>query len=138
MKSRQSVLVAAALLSALAFSGTALADRGGGHFGGRGGWHPGHGIGHLGAFIGGTIVAGALLSPWYYPGPYNYASYPTIVEVAPPLPVVYVEQPRAAQPVAADAGSWWYYCSESRAYYPYVRDCPSPWQRVAPTPPAAR
>ena len=138
MKLRQSVLVTAALLSSLAISGAALADRGSGHFGGYGGWHYGHGFGNVGAFIGGTIVAGALLAPWYYPGPYYYSSYPTVVEVAPSAPTVYVEQPRAAQPAASDAGSWWYFCNESRSYYPYVRECASPWQRVAPTPPGSR
>ena len=138
MRNRKGVLVAAALLTTLAVSGTALADRGGGHFGGHGGWRGhSHGFGHLGALIGGTIVAGALLSPWYYRGPY-YASYPTVVEVVPSVPTVYIEQPQTAQTAAPDAGSWWYYCNESRAYYPYVKECPSPWQRVSPTPPSAR
>lgn len=137
MKLRQSVLVTAALVSTFAISGVALADRGAGHFGGHGGWRHSHGFGHLGAFIGGSIVAGALLSPWYYREPY-YSSYPTFVEVVPAGPTVYIEQPRAAQPAAPDAGSWWYYCNESRTYYPYVRECVSPWQRVAPTPPATR
>jgi hypothetical protein len=157
MKLRHSVLVTAALLSAFAISGTALAQRGGGfsggHSGGHGGWHSGHGFGGVGAFIGGTIIAGALLAPWYYPGYYSGyypryypgyypgyydTPYPTVVEMAAPAPTVYAEQPREAQPAAPDAGSWWYYCNESRAYYPYVRECASPWQRVAPTPPAAR
>jgi hypothetical protein len=143
MKFRKSLLVTAALLSTMVVSGTALADRGGGHFGGHGGgWH--HGFGGVGAFLGGTIIAGALLAPWYYPGPYYspgpyyYASYPTVVEVAPSAPTVYMDQPRAVQPAASDAGSWWYYCNESRGYYPYVRECASPWQRVSPTPPASR
>lgn len=145
MKLRQSIPVTAALLSAFALSGTALAQRGPGHFGEHGGWHSGHGFGGVGAFIGGTIVAGALLAPWYYPGPYYYPSYPAyyppypaVVEAAPSAPTVYIEQPRASQPAAADAGAWWYYCNESGAYYPYVRECASPWQRVAPTPPVSR
>ena len=139
MKFNRSLLVAALTASALAFSGAALADRGGhGGWDGGGGWHGGwHGGYGVGALIGGTIVAGALLAPWYYPGPY-YSSYPTVVEVAPAAPTVYMEKPRAAQPAAADAGSWWYYCNESKTYYPYVRECASPWQRVAPTPPATR
>jgi hypothetical protein len=137
MKFRKSVLVAAAMLSTLAISGAAVADRGAGNFGGHGGWHHGSGFGHFGAFIGGTIVAGALLAPWYYPGPY-YTSYPTVVEVVPSAPTAYVEQPYPAQSAAPDTGAWWYYCNESKTYYPYVRECASPWQRVAPTPPAAR
>lgn len=138
MTFRRKILITAAVLSTLAISGAALADRGSGYVGGRGGWHHGHGFGHAGAFIGGTIVAGALLAPWYYPGPYSYPSYPIAVEVAPPAPTIYIEQPRASQPAAADAGSWWYYCNESGAYYPYVKECASPWQRVAPTPPVSR
>ena len=159
MKSRKSALLTAALLSMLAISGTALAARGGGsgHSGGHGGVHSGHGgfngghggfrgghgFGFGGAFIGGAFVAGALLAPWYYPWPYYYpgpyySSYPSVVEIATSAPTVYSEQPFTAQPAAPDAGSWWYYCNESRAYYPYVRECPSPWQRVAPTPPGSR
>ncbi|MEP7084180.1 MAG: hypothetical protein ABI854_05535 [Betaproteobacteria bacterium] len=155
MKLRKTLL-AAALLSAVAVSGTSMAARGGwgGHGGGHGGWHGGgwHGGYGVGALIGGTILAGALLSPWAYGSPYYYSSYPTVVEYAPAAPTVYYEQPRvyydqprayaepqpmeaprATQPAAADSGSW-YYCNDSRAYYPYVRDCASPWQRVAPTP----
>ena len=139
MRLQHGVLATAVLFAAVATSGAALADRGGGHFGGRGGWHHGHGFGHVGAVVGGAIVAGALLSaPWVYPRTYYYPSYPAVVEVAPPAPTVYIEQPRAVQPAMADAGSWWYYCRESGAYYPYVRECASQWERVAPTPPAAR
>ena len=144
MKLRKTVL-AAALLSAVALSSAAMADRGGGWrggHGGHGGWHGGYGVG---ALIGGTIIAGALLAPWAYSRPYYYSSYPAVVEYVPAAPTVYyeqprayiaqpqMEQPRAVQPAVADSGSW-YYCNESRAYYPYVRECASPWQRVAPTP----
>jgi len=27
---------------------------------------------------------------------------------------------------------WWYWCTDARAYYPYVKECPGGWQRVAP------
>ena len=140
MKSFRNGVLAAAVLATMAVSTAAMADRGGrgGHGGwrGHGGWHGGYGVG---ALIGGTIIAGALLSPWAYSSPYYYSSYP-VVEYVPAAPTVYyeqprayIEQPRAVQPAAADAGSW-YYCNESRAYYPYVKECASPWQRVAPTP----
>ena len=33
----------------------------------------------------------------------------------------------------ADDG-YWYYCPDSRSYYPQVRDCASGWERVSPTP----
>ena len=67
--------------------------------------------------------------PWGYPYPY-YAA-PVVVQQA---PVTYIEQnPSAASSPAADAG-WWYYCDQSRGYYPYVRECPTGWQRVPPSP----
>jgi len=33
-------------------------------------------------------------------------------------------------------GSWWYYCADTRSYYPTVSDCASPWQLIGaqPTP----
>jgi len=100
--------------------------------------------------IGSAVVASALLSPWYYrpyyyPAYYPTAYYPayypsTVVEVAPAAPTVYYQQPSAPAAAApgapADSGNWWYYCNESKTYYPYVKECPSPWQRVAPQAPA--
>ena len=65
--------------------------------------------------------------PWYYPAPYYY---PVPVVVSPPAPVTYIEQRSAP----AESGSWWYYCETAKGYYPYVRECPAGWQRVAPTP----
>lgn len=142
MKTGKLLLLSAALLSAAAASGGAMAQRSGhygghygGHGGGYGGWHHG-GYGNAGAFIGGAIVAGALLSPWYYPN-YYYRPYPTVVEVV-PQPSVYIEQPAIAAAPASDANNWWYYCNDTRTYYPYVRECASPWQQVAPQAPATR
>jgi len=68
--------------------------------------------------------------PWgYYPYPY-YAAPTVVVQ----QPVTYIEQnPQAPSTPAANAG-WWYYCDQSRGYYPYVRECPTGWQRVPPTP----
>jgi hypothetical protein len=62
--------------------------------------------------------------PYYYP---PYYSAPVVVQQQ---PSVYVEQ----QPAAAPAQGYWYYCNDTRAYYPYVKDCASGWQRVAPQP----
>jgi hypothetical protein len=71
--------------------------------------------------------------PWGYPYPYYGA--PVVVQHA---PVTYIEQNSSAPSApAADAG-WWYYCDQSRGYYPYVRECPTGWQRVPPTPPGAK
>ena len=83
---------------------------------------------------------GPAWGPWWYPPPYHY--YPAPAVVVPAQPVTYVEQGSvSAAPApapAADSGSWWYYCEGSRSYYPYVKQCPSGWQRVAPTPPSVR
>ncbi len=70
----------------------------------------------------------AAYSYYHYP---RYAYYPPYY-VAPVVvlqqPPVYVEQ---FQPPAP---AYWYFCAESRAYYPHVRECASGWQRVAPQP----
>jgi hypothetical protein len=56
--------------------------------------------------------------PW---DPYAYAA-PTIASAGPDYPYV--------QPAPA----YWYYCADSRTYYPYVRQCTSAWSRVVPIP----
>lgn len=67
---------------------------------------------------------------WAYPPPYYYYPAPVVVQ----QPVTYVEQnPQATSAPEASQG-WWYYCDQSRGYYPYVRECPTGWQRVPPTP----
>ncbi len=70
---------------------------------------------------------------WHYPPAYYYPA-PIVVRE----PVTYIEQgaPASSAP-AADAG-WWYYCDASKGYYPYVKECPSGWQRVPPAPPPAK
>lgn len=120
MKSMSKVL--GVLLLGLCVSGSALADHGHGHF--RGG-------------IGVGVVIDPFWGwPYYAPVPYYYSPayyYPPVVAV-PSQPPVYVEQERAPA-VTAPPANYWYYCSGSRSYYPYVRECPGGWQRVAPQPP---
>ncbi len=70
--------------------------------------------------------------PYYYPPPYYY--YPAPVYSAP----VYSAPPAAAPAPAAPSTPTWYYCESSRAYYPYVRECPGGWQQVPASPPPAR
>jgi hypothetical protein len=36
-----------------------------------------------------------------------------------------------AAPATAQQSRFWYYCDSSRAYYPYVQSCMTPWRRVA-------
>lgn len=115
------------LAGALA-SGSAMADRDGD---GDGGGHVRFGIS-----LGMPLFAPGYYSPYYgYPYPaYNYPAYaypPVVVQSAPP---VYVEQ-GAAQAASAPAQADWYYCAASRAYYPYVSECPAGWQRVPAQPP---
>ena len=68
--------------------------------------------------------------PYYYPVYYPYYYPPVVLQQRAP---VYVEQglPPAAQPAPQ---GYWYYCADARAYYPYVKECPGGWQRVAPQP----
>ena len=70
----------------------------------------------------------------YYPPPYYYPSYyPASVVVQ--QPTVYVEQnPQPVPGAQSQPTGYWYYCADARAYYPYVKECPAGWQRVAPQP----
>jgi hypothetical protein len=106
-------LLASALIAASVFaaSGPALA----------------HGHVHVGVAIGGPVFW-----PGYYPYPAPYPYYPPVVAV-PSAPTTYIEQ--APTQASSDGGNWWYYCDASNAYYPYVKDCSSGWQRVTPQPP---
>jgi len=75
--------------------------------------------------------------PWYGPGYYPYypyypAYYPAPVAV-PQQPTTYVEQPAPQAQQQAPTG-YWYYCADPGAYYPYIKECPAGWQRVAPQP----
>lgn len=101
-------LVVAALLLGIVGISPALADR-----------HA-----HVGVYF------GAPLWPWYYPPYYDYP--PRVVVVPAPQPPVYVEQNPAP---AAQANNYWYYCTGSQAYYPYVKECPGGWQQVVPQAP---
>ena len=61
---------------------------------------------------------------YYYPPPYYYYPPP-----APAQPQEYVER------IDPSEQGYWYYCDQSRGYYPNVKECPAGWRRVAPTPP---
>ena len=104
----------------------------------------GHGYGHRGNVHFGLSIGVPIFGPRFYPAPYYgypaYAypapvyAYPPVV-VQPSAPPVYVERDAAAA-APAPAQNDWYYCPESRAYYPYVAQCPAGWQRVPAQPPA--
>ena len=120
---RKTALASLVLIGVLA-SGAALAH-------GRGGRV------HFGVFIGAPL--------WYYPSyyypppPYYYPYYPPPVVVQPSSPPVYVERPTESAPAnqPAQQQGWWYYCEQTRGYYPYVKSCPGGWQKVPPAPPQA-
>ena len=88
------------------------------------------------ASAGGRVVVGIGFgfplwypAPWYYaPAPYYYYP-PQVVYSSPP---VYVER---QDKVSERSTDWWYYCEQSKGYYPYVKTCPGGWQKVSPTPP---
>lgn len=78
------------------------------------------------------FAAPLLIAPWFYPSPDYYDTPPL-----PASPTVYIEQ-GAAPPEQMQQPYYWYYCADSKTYYPYVDDCPGGWQQVVPdtTPPS--
>lgn len=130
-------------------SGSAMArgGGGGGHGGGGGGGHGGYSHGGGYGYGWGGLALGiglaSLFWPRYYGGyyPQTYA-YPDPAYSYPAPTAAYVEQgvPQAASPPAQaqlqlQPQGDWYFCANSNAYYPYVRECPAGWQRVPSTPP---
>lgn len=91
-------------------------------------WAHGRGRVHFGLHFGFPLYP-----YYYYPPPVYYPAYP--VRVVPAEPPVYVERDDLAP---QDPVHWWYYCAQSRGYYPYVKTCPSGWERVPPAPPPAQ
>lgn len=74
------------------------------------------------------VFIGAPLWPWYYPPPLYYP--PAVITVPAAPPPVYIEQ----APAPPTAQNYWYYCANPEGYYPYVKECPGGWQKVAPQP----
>jgi hypothetical protein len=138
MRTVKTLLIAAAMLLG-AMAGTNAVAGGGWH---GGGWH-----GHTHVGVGVVIGAPYFYSPWYYPYPYYYPApyyYPPAGYGYPSGPTSYVEQgpqesaqgqaPQQGQ--APHADNYWYYCPDSKTYYPYVKQCAGGWQRVSPQPPS--
>jgi hypothetical protein len=119
MMNWRKALLLAALVAGSAVSGAALAH---------------HGRGGVGV---GVVIGAPWVEPgYYYPPYYAYPRYyaypdPIVVRSAP----VYIEQGEVDSSAPAEEGSW-YYCRKSKAYYPYVKECPGGWQKVAPRPPS--
>lgn len=140
------VPVLAISFSEYAYAAGGGSHGGGGHGGGSwqggggGNWHGGGGNWHGGGWHGGHWSGNIWIGPgwgwgpwWWGPGYpyYPYYSYypyyasPGAVEQQP----IYTEE--APQ---RHRQSYWYYCEDSRAYYPYVKQCPKGWMKVVPSP----
>jgi hypothetical protein len=124
---RYLALTLAGLLLAGAASEMAFARSGrSAHFGSR------HSGGSRMA-VGVILVAPAFR---YFPAPIILPGVAT-APIAPP--VYYIERGDGQQPASDNsAGDGWYYCAESKAYYPHVKECAQEWQRVSTEPPASR
>lgn len=149
MKTTKAALACVTLL-ALSLAASVPARAGGGHYRGGHGHYYGHSGVHWGVSIGLPFYYPGYYSSYYYPpyySPYYYPGYGGYYPgyggyypgygggVVPGAPQTYVE--RGADEAAPQATqSWWYFCPESKTYYPYVRQCPGGWQKVAPQPPA--
>ncbi|MGB9494885.1 MAG: hypothetical protein WCA83_08785 [Azonexus sp.] len=129
MKAKKLLFVLVALL--VAGAGNAWADR--------------RVYGSVGVYVGpGAYWGPGYARPYYYPRPYGYPGpylysdpyyTPAPVVVVPSAPPVYIEQQGAVVAPAPDADrQYWYYCSSSKKYYPYAKECPGGWQKVLPQP----
>lgn len=111
-------------------------NRGGWHYHGRGRYHRG-GYSRGGYYPRSSVaIYGSFWLPLGYPYygwpyAYPYAGWP-YYGYAPPVTVV-EPIPEAAITAQPPAPSW-YYCPESKAYYPYVTECPRGWENVPATP----
>jgi len=87
------------------------------------------GYAHGGGYVRGGIWIGPAW-PWWGWGwpayPYYYPEPPVVMQQQPPL----YEQ----QAPIEEQQSYWYFCPDSKAYYPYVKQCPGGWMKVVPTP----
>lgn len=81
---------------------------------------------HHGGHFGGGIWIGPI---WpFYPYPYSYYAGPPVI-IREQQPEVYIEEPQQEEQ------HYWYYCLNPKGYYPYVKECPDGWTKVAPRPP---
>ena len=97
-------------------------------------WHHGYGGPRVSVGFNFGVPVGPY--PYYYYPPYYYPAYypaPVVVQQQAPVYIERNPQPAPSAQPSAPAG-YWYYCADSRAYYPYVKECPGGWQRVAPQP----
>jgi hypothetical protein len=106
------------------------------------GWYGCCGSVSVGFYFGPGFIYGYPFYPYYYP-PYYASVYYPYVSGDPSQPAQYIQQGQV-QPGGADMYdqgdgapqlAFWYYCDKPQGYYPYVRTCPSGWQKVPARPP---
>ncbi len=136
------IALAFAAVASAAVSTSAMA---GGHY------HGGARVG-VGVYVGPGWRMGTRLGSGWGPGwgPYACDPYYGPATIRPPssrcrrrIRPQYIEQGADGNPVPAPSASgapndspnaWWYHCDSPEGFYPYVRECPTGWQRVPPTP----
>jgi hypothetical protein len=121
---------------------TAYADHHGGYYHGGSYYHHDHDDHNsYGVVIGVPFGFPGYYGGYGYPYPFGsfypyyplYPAYPAGIVAVPSGPITYIQ--RDSQPGSADQSApSWYYCPDSKTYYPYVKECPGGWQRVAPHP----
>ena len=94
--------------------------RGGGWHGGGGGWHGGLWIG-----------PGWGWDPWWWGAP-GYPYYPYYPYYSDPAVIQHQPQEYIQRAPQQEQQYYWYFCPDSKNYYPYVKRCPSGWLRVVP------
>jgi len=120
-------LLAVALACVLA-AGEAPAKGSGGHGGSRGGKSGSHHSGkHHHHFTGATVFYTGYW-PGYWPGYWYGTGYGAVPGYAPPAAMYYVEKNEAE----LQSETTWFYCEGEATYYPYVKQCPGGWVKVAP------
>ena len=125
-QSRAEMKKTAALLASIAvLFGEVLCAEAGRHHGFQ------HRFGHHRFLVGTTVFVGPGWGPSWWWDPYWAYPRPIVIQEESP---VYIQQ---SQPVPPPPVAYWYYCPDSKAYYPYVQQCPTAWLKVIPqtTPP---
>jgi hypothetical protein len=85
----------------------------------------GHGRGHFGV----DVMLGPGWGPWWGPYPYGY-SYPY-----PSQPIIIQKEPELYLEPQTQEQQYWYFCTDPKGYYPYVKKCPNGWMKVVPSQP---
>jgi hypothetical protein len=109
-----------------------------------------HGGVRFGVNIGIPLFGPGYYPPYAYPAPAYAYPAPAYVYPAPaysyPAPAYSYPGPAVAPSAAYAQQGYaqaapapqqdWHYCAGSKAFYPYVRECPGGWQRVPAQPPS--